>query len=177
MLTFADKIELLQSFRELTRRDVSLGRVNFHYEDSIYEKTIVAYHIHPNGNGFVYAGQLDGYDTNDKGMVNIRDFTADALRQLIAASIASLSGKPIAEDSLSTGLNASSESGTGADELTAQESNEDVEIWMDDEGHTLTLTCEEGLWLIQAGLQLEMAAESREEAEEYLQEEGFSPKR
>lgn len=177
MLTFADKIELLQSFPELTRRDVSLGRVNFHYEDSIYEKTIVAYHIHPNGNGFVYAGQLDGYDTNDKGLVNIRDFSADELRQLIAASIASLSGEPNAKSSLSPGLSTPPESITETDELPTQDSNDNIETWMDDEGHTLTLTCEDGLWLIQAGLQLEMATESREEAEEYLEEEGFSPRR
>lgn len=38
MLTFQQKIHILESFPQLERRDVSLGRVNFHYEGSIYDK-------------------------------------------------------------------------------------------------------------------------------------------
>lgn len=92
MLTFQQKIHILESFPQLERRDVSLGRVNFHYEGSNYDKKTVGYHLHPNGNGFIYAGRLDRPDVNDKGFVNIRDFTESELRQLVQQSIDSLSG-------------------------------------------------------------------------------------
>lgn len=92
MLTFEQKIAIMESFPELTRSDVSLGRVNFSYEQSAYDKKNVAYHLHPNGNGFIYAGRLRGYSTDDKGFVNIRDYEADVLRALVAESILSLTG-------------------------------------------------------------------------------------
>ncbi len=38
MLTFEEKLAIIESFQELKRHDVSLGRVNFHYEDSVMEK-------------------------------------------------------------------------------------------------------------------------------------------
>ncbi|MNI75599.1 hypothetical protein D3C73_1317670 [compost metagenome] len=48
-------------------------------------------------------------------------------------------------------------------------------IWVDGDGNTLSLRFEEDLWYLYAGLQLEMAFETPEEAEEYLAEEGFRP--
>ena len=91
MLRFEEKLEICSSFPELERRDVSLGRVNFHYEESLYDKKTVVYHLHPNGNGFVYAGLVEGLQTDEKGLVNIRDISADDLRALIEQSIRSLS--------------------------------------------------------------------------------------
>lgn len=58
MLTFEEKLSIIETFPELQRKDVSLGRVNFHYPDSVQEKKIVVQHLHPNGNGFVYAGHM-----------------------------------------------------------------------------------------------------------------------
>ncbi|MNE77410.1 hypothetical protein D3C80_1737220 [compost metagenome] len=46
-------------------------------------------------------------------------------------------------------------------------------IWTNADGNTLSLRFEEDLWYLYAGLQLEMAFETIEEAEEYLAEEGF----
>jgi len=92
MLSFEDKLAIMASFSVLERRDVSLGRVNFHYEGSVTAKKNVGYHFHPNGNGYVYAGELDDIETDDKGFVNVRDYGADELRTLVARSIRSMSG-------------------------------------------------------------------------------------
>ena len=82
MLTFEEKLAIIESFPELERKDVSMGRINFHYEASASDKKNVVYHLHPNGNGFVYGAELNGYKKNDKGMVNIRDFSADDFEPL-----------------------------------------------------------------------------------------------
>ncbi|GAA0133181.1 hypothetical protein YSY43_00210 [Paenibacillus sp. YSY-4.3] len=175
MLTFQQKIQILESFPQLERRDVSLGRVNFHYEGSVHDKKTVGYHLHPNGNGFIYAGLLDHLDVNDKGFVNIRDFTEPELRQLVQQSIDSLSG-------LSTGYSSSpvpaAASGgiSGIDEQSAASGhNSGEELWHDPEGTSLLLKPEDDLWYVYAGSIVEMVFETREEAEEYLREEGFTP--
>ncbi len=154
MLTFDQKIAIAASFPELTRKDVSLGRVNYHYEDSLHEKKTVIYHLHPNGNGFVYAALVEGEVTDDKGLVNIRDYGEEEFRSIIAASIASLSEgapepKPV----------------TKRDKAPEQH-------WIDPEGRKLRLLREDDLWYVYAGLNLEMAFETIEEALEYLREEG-----
>jgi hypothetical protein len=104
MLTFEQKKEIIESFPELARKDVSLGRINYHYEGSGYDKKIVVYHLHPNGNGFVYAGNMSGYETDERGLVNIRDYSAHDLRSIIKASIRSLSPKTKAESAVSEGV-------------------------------------------------------------------------
>ncbi|MCZ8522143.1 MULTISPECIES: hypothetical protein [Paenibacillus] len=154
MLTFEQKLAVIESFPELKRKDVSLGRINFHYDESAHEKKVVVYHLHPNGNGFVYAGAMDGHETDDRGLVNIRDYEEEALRGLIKASIQSLAPKSAAEQAV------------GA-------SSRD-ERWMNAEGQTLSLVYEDELWYVYAGLNLESAYETYEEAAEYLKEEGFS---
>ena len=92
MLTFEEKEAIIQEFTELNRKEVSMKRVNYHYEKSLYEKTTVVYHLHPNGNGFVYVGDLPQYEAaDDKGLLNIRDASADELRAIIKDSIIYLS--------------------------------------------------------------------------------------
>jgi hypothetical protein len=156
MLSFEDKLVIADSFPELQRKDVSMGRVNYHYEESAYDKKTVVYHLHPNGNGYVYAGDLPEYDTDDKGFVNIRDFTADQLRLVIGQSIHSLTG---------------SEQGATAGAGGARE-----ERWANAKKQTLTLQYEEEdeMWYIFAGLNLDATFDTYEEAKEYLEEEGFS---
>lgn len=158
MLTFEQKLAVIESFPELQRNNVSLGRVNFHYEDSVVEKKTVVYHLHPNGNGFVYAGYVSGYDTDAKGMVNIREYSEEELRKLIRASIDSMSPAPLEAD-------------------IAEEETTEVkkERYIKDNNETLWLEYDFELWNIYAGESLEMTFETREEAEEYLLEEGFSP--
>lgn len=152
MLSFEDKLAVISSFPELSRKDVSLGRVNFQFEASVSDKKNVVYHLHPNGNGYVYAGQLAGVETDDRGYVNIRDYSEPALRSLIAASIASLSG--------------------GTDGGSASGGKEPEQIWITPDGSKLRLVFEEDMWYIYHGLNLEMAFETLEESVEYLHEEG-----
>jgi hypothetical protein len=160
MLTFEQKLAILDSYPQLERRNVSLGRVNYHFEESRHDKKTVASHIHPNGNGFVYAGLLRGYETDDKGLVNIRDYSEAGLRELLDASIASLS-MFIPEAPAPSKRKKKSQDGAES-------------LWINEDGHTLSLKFEEDLWYLYAGLQLEMAFETLEEAGEYLAEEGFA---
>lgn len=150
MLTFEEKEAIIQEFPELTRKEVSLKRVNYHYEDSLYEKTTVIYHLHPNGNGFVYVGDLPQYDAKEKGLMNIREATADEFRQMIKDSIAYLA----------------TEEEEVFDEVVEEE-------WSNKENSKLTLLEEDTLWNIYHGYNLEESFGSYEEAKAYLLEEGF----
>lgn len=156
MLTFEEKLAIIESFPELTRNDVSLKRVNFHFEGSLHEKKTVVYHLHPNGNGFVYGAYLKGFRKDDKGFINIRDFSADELRSVIEASIQMLSYKREVAPQVNS----------AAQELE--------ETWIDTKDNTLLLQQEDSLWNIYHGMNLEASFESYVEAEQYLIEEGFT---
>lgn len=155
MLTFEEKLSIIESFPELERKDVSLNRVNFHYNESMNDKKNVVYHLHPNGNGFVYAEKVRGYKTDQKGMVNIRDFDEDELRLIIEQSIESLAPQMASED----------------EPAEAVEEN-----WVNAEGHSLTLVKEDDdMWNVYAGEMLDGTFPSHNEAKQYLDEEGFRP--
>lgn len=158
MLSFEDKLKIIEAFPQLERKNVSLKRVNFHFVESGSDKKNVVYHLHPNGNGFVYAEKLNEYDTDDKGMVNIRDFSKEELRDIIEKSIQSLSPNTLEEE-------------------TIQEEAMEEEKWVDSENNTLILIKEEGFWNIYAGVNLENSFSSYMEACEYLKEEGFTKSR
>lgn len=170
MLTFERKLEILQSFPELERKDVSLGRVNFHYEDSAYDKKTVVYHLHPNGNGYVYAGLIQGYPVDEKGLVNIRDFSADELRKIVEQSIQSLMPRENAHETAHV-------PNSNNKQIPIPRSDSPGGIWSNANGELLTLKCEDDLWYIYSGLSLEMVFETRQEAGEYLEEEGFAPQK
>jgi hypothetical protein len=151
MLSFEEKLNIMESFPELERKDVSMGRVNFHYEQSAYEKKLVGFHFHRNGNGFIFAGLMDdGPETDEKGYVNIRDFGEDELRELVGESIRSLAGHAPFKD--------------------GQE-----EKWSGPDKAILMLKYEDDMWYIFSGLNLEAAFETHGEAKTYLREEGFKP--
>ncbi|KYD07870.1 hypothetical protein MXL46_12690 [Heyndrickxia sporothermodurans] len=154
MLTFEEKLAIIESFPELQRKDISLGRINFHYEESASDKKNVVYHLHPNGNGFVYAELLNGYEVNDKGMTNIRDFTEEELRTIIQKSILSLAPKTTVESSIV--------------------GDQFEEKWINQDNFTLVLVNEDDMWNVYAGLNLDGTFNSYAEAAEYLDEEGFS---
>lgn len=155
MLSFEEKLAIADSFPELQRKDVSLGRVNYHYDQSVTDKTTVVYHLHPNGNGFVYAGELRDVHTDGKGLVNVRDYSAEDFRSLIARSIRSLSG---------TGASASAPAGQAKEER-----------WSNGKGQTLELRFEDEdqMWYVFSGLSLDAAFDTYAEAKEYLEDEGF----
>lgn len=154
MLTFEEKLAIIESFPELERRNVSMGRINFHYKDSASDKKNVVYHLHPNGNGFVYGAELNDYKISDKGMVNIRDFSTDELRTIIQKSIFSLTQKTITKVPVFEG--------------------QKEEKWINEARQTLMLVHEEDMWCVYAGLNLDGAFNSYGEAAEYLTEEGFT---
>lgn len=158
MLTFNEKLAIIESFPELERKNVSMGRVNFHFSESISDKKNIVYHLHPNGNGFVYAGQLENYETDEKGMVNIRDFSEEQLQKLLKQSIQALSHKE----------------NTYAEEAIIGDSFE--ERWINDENNLLLLVNENEAWNIYFGLNLDASFDTYEEAEEFLMDEGFQRK-
>lgn len=156
MLSLEEKLAIITSFPELQRKDVSLGRINFHYEDSAYDKKTVVYHLHPNGNGYVYAEYVKGYRADSKGFINIREFSAEELRDIVEKSILSLTGQ----------------SSKKLPKLAAEQE----ERWIDDQGHLLVVTFLEDLFYVYAGSNLDCAFETYEEVQEYMAEEGFAKK-
>lgn len=150
MLTFEQKTAIIESFPELTKKDVSLKRVNYHYEGSLYDKKTVVYHLHPNGNGFVFVGDLKKYEADNKGMINIREATEEELHEMIADSIGILS-----------------------EEEQFEEEVVEEQVWKNNEGQELKLIHEDTLWNVYHAHNLEESYESFGEAEEYLLSEGF----
>ncbi|GGM24529.1 hypothetical protein GCM10011351_07890 [Paraliobacillus quinghaiensis] len=149
MLTFEEKLAIIESYPMLERNDVSLGRVNFKFKESVIDKENVVYHLHPNGNGYVFAELIDDdYDIDTKGMVNIRDFSEKALRKVIDQSIASLSEQEPFE-----------------------------ETWINRDKETLLLVNDFDSWNIYAGNLLEATYATYNGAVDYLKQEGFRPSR
>ncbi len=152
MLTFEQKQAIIESFPELTKKEISLKRLNYHFEDSLYEKTIVVEKLHPNGNGFVYVGDLLKYEklANDKGLVNIRDFDETQLKEIIRDAIEYLSEE--------------------VDVLIEEE-------WISKSGTVLKIVHDQRNWDIYYQNNLEETFGTREAAVEYLTEEGFTQKK
>ena len=148
MLTFEQKQEIIESFPELTRKEVSMKRVNYHYEESLFDKTVVVQHLHPNGNGFVYVADIPGYDTDSRGLVNIREATEEELRKTIKDSIDMLSEEELEEPTIE-------------------------QTWVNAEGVELKLVEEEGAWNIYHGLNLEESFGNYGYAQNYLKDEQF----
>lgn len=153
MLTFEQKQTIIESFPGLTKKEISLNRVNYHFENSLYEKTVVVEKLHPNGNGFVFVGDLLRYEkeANNKGLVNIRDYDETQLREIIEDAIAYLSEEIEEEEPI-------------------------VEIWRNREGEKLNLVCEQRSWNVYHGENLEEAFGTYDAAKAYLLEEGFRKK-
>lgn len=153
MLTFEQKQAIIESFSELTRKEISMKRVNYHFMDSLFEKTIVVEKLHPNGNGFVFVGDLLRYENeaNDKGLVNIRDYDEQQLRAIIEDAITYLGEEQEEEEPI-------------------------VETWRNREGNQLELAFEQRSWNVYHRDNLEEAFGTYEAAKEYLLEEGFRKK-
>lgn len=148
MLSFEQKQAIIETFPELIKKEISLNRLNYHFEDSLYEKTIVIEKLHPNGNGFVYVGDLLKYEkeANEKGLVNIRDYDEESLKEIIQDALEYLS------EDMETPI---------------------VENWTSREGTILELIHEKRNWNIYYQNNLEESFGTREAAVAYLLEEGF----
>lgn len=150
MLTFEQKKEIIGRFSELTEKTISMKRVNYHFEGSQFEKKIVVEKLHPNGNGFVYVGDLLAYKADERGLVNIRDFSEQELIDVIEDSIMYLSE---------------------VDEPKAEVVIE--ESWRNASNDQLLLVEEEPYWNVYHAFNLEESFGTKEDAEAYLREEGF----
>lgn len=150
MLTFEQKKEIIGRFSQLTEKAISMNRLNYHFEGSKYEKTIVVEKLHPNGNGFVYVGDLLAYKADAKGLVNIRDFSEQQLIEVIEDSITYL---------------------TEVDEIPEVVLVE--ETWENASHDQLVLVEEDPYWNIYHESNLEESFGRRDDAEEYLKAEGF----
>lgn len=149
MLTFEQKQAIIETFPELTRKEISLKRINYHFEESTYDKTVVVQNLHPNGNAFVYVADTPGYETDDRGLVNVREAAEEELRKAITDSI----------------------------KLLSEEDPEELSIeqkWVGGEGIELTLVEEEEIWNVYHGLNLEESFSDYAEAIKYLKEEQFT---
>lgn len=149
MLSFEEKQAIIEAFPELTKKEVSMKRLNYHFEESLYEKQVVVQHLHPNGNGFVYLADVEGYETDDRGLVNIREASKEQLQQMIADAIKSLS----------------------TDDL-----EEAIEEKWTDGTSVLVLKEELGFWNVYHGENLEDSFGDYEEAATYLKDEQFRKK-
>jgi hypothetical protein len=152
MLTFEQKQQIIESFPQLIRKEISMNRLNYHFEGSKYDKKIVVEKLHPKGNGFVYVGDLLRYNADEKGLVNIRDFSEQELREVIEDSIMYLSevDEPVEEVKIE-------------------------QIWRNRTGDQLLLVNDEPYWNIYHGFNLEESFGTRSDAEDYLFAEGFKP--
>ncbi|WP_040285547.1 hypothetical protein [Sporosarcina koreensis] len=148
MLTFEEKQAIIESYPELTKKDVSMKRVNYHYLDSKFDKTVVVQHLHPNGNAFVYVADVPGYEPDGRGLVNVREASEAELRQTIEDAIKGLSE-------------------SGADREPVEE------VWLDGSNSKLELKEELDAWNVYHGLNLEDSFGDYQEAVDYLKEEGF----
>ena len=149
MLTFEQKQAIIESFPQLAKKEISLKRLNYHFEGSLFEKSIVVEKLHPNGNGFVFVGDLLKYEqeVNDKGLVNIRDYNEAQLREIVEASIQYL-----------------------CEEI---DDSPIIENWTSREGTKLELEFNNRSWNIYHQGNLEETFGTREDAVAYLREEGF----
>lgn len=152
MLTFEQKQAIIESFPQLMKKEISLGRLNYHFKDSLYEKLVVVEKLHPNGNGYVFVGDLLRYEHESiKGLVNIRDYNEAQLREIIADAIEYLSEE---------------------DDFVPEP---EIYFWSNRNGVQLTLKNEERNWNIYFNDNLEETFGTLEAAEQYLLEEGFRP--
>lgn len=148
MLSFEEKVEIIErEFPQLIRKDVSMGRVNYHCGDSLYDKTTVVQHLHPrNGNAFVYVGDLPQYEADDRGLVNVKEVSEEALIQAIRDSIDLLTIPPV----------------------------QVKELWVNERGEEMILAEENEFWALYFGEHLEENFGDYVEAADYLMEEGFT---
>lgn len=149
MLSFEQKQAIIETFPELTKKPISLKRLNYHFEESQYDKTIVVQHLHPNGNGFVFVGEGGTYPGDERGLINIREASEDELKDIIRYSIALLTTQQVEEE-----------------EVIEQ-------VWTNRDGGSLKLINEDNLWNVYHGQNLEDSFESQESAILYLKGEGF----
>lgn len=149
ILTFEEKKAIFDSYPELEAVPVSLNRLNYHFQGSAVDKTVVVRFLHPNGNAFIYAGYLPKEETK-KGYISVLEADEETLRSLVDQAIAFLKKT---EDGYEEGYS---------------------ELWFDQAGDVLRLHYENPTWsVLLPNQQVEGIFKTKEAGEAYLREEGF----
>lgn len=150
MLNYEGKKAIFDSYSELVSQGVSMGRLNYHFDESAVPKTLLIKHLHPkSGNAFIFAGYLPEEDTKD-GYVSVHDATEAELREFVERGMEFLR---LTKDGYPEGYE---------------------EIWVDDHRDELILRYTNEAWLIimQSG-GVESVFMTKDQAESYLNDEGF----
>lgn len=150
MLTFEEKKAIFDSYPELTVNEVSLNRLNYHFEASAVPKTTVVKYLHPKShNAFVFAGYLPKEYTKD-GYLSVLDEDSEMIHQLVDQAIDFL-------------------------KKTADGYEEGYrETFHDDHEDVLVLEYNNPMWtVIMSSGAVEAVFKTKEAAESYLNDEGF----
>jgi hypothetical protein len=99
MLSFEQKKSIFKSFQELQEKSISYNRMNYIYPDSVQRGKVLATQLQPSGNGYVIGKYMDeetirtkGYVVDDRGWINIREFSSGDLQEIITTAMISMSG-------------------------------------------------------------------------------------
>jgi len=92
-LFFEQKRKIFKSFPELTEKIDKYGRISYLYEGSKRRRKQIARELTHTGNGYIYGGFLPEYHylIDERGWINILDFSESQLRELISKVIRSFS--------------------------------------------------------------------------------------
>jgi len=96
-LSLSQKREILKSFKELTEHVDKSGRCSYKFEGSNEKRKTVACEFSFTGNGYVYGANLPDYTSmaDERGWVNVRDFSSTQLKDIVSKAIESISSYPI----------------------------------------------------------------------------------
>lgn len=150
MLNYEEKKAIFDSYTELTSQGVSMGRLNYHFNESAVPKTLLIKHLHPkSGNAFIFAGYLPEEDTKE-GYISVHESNEAELRRFVERGIEFLR---LTKDGFPEGYE---------------------EKWFDDHQDELILRYTNEAWLIimQSG-GVEAVFRTKEQGEAYLNDEGF----
>jgi hypothetical protein len=92
-LSFKQKRNIFRSFPELTEVTDKTGRISYNFEGSRQKRKQLVRELTHTGNGYIYGGFLPEYRhlIDDRGWINIRDFSESELREIVAKVIRSFS--------------------------------------------------------------------------------------
>lgn len=92
-LSFSEKIEICDSFRELRKGHTKPDKTNYYYDGSKTRRKTVVAELRETGNGYIYAGYMKEYKdkVDDRGYVNIDKCVSNEgeFRALLKSVIAS----------------------------------------------------------------------------------------
>ena len=149
MLSFEEKKTLFDEYEELTAAPVSLNRINYHFESSAVDKTVIVRFLHPNGNALIYAGYLPKEETN-RGYISVLDADEKKIREMLDKAITFLKKTT---DGYEEGYS---------------------ELWFDQNGDVLRLVYDNPMWSVDLpDGQMEAIFKTKEAAEGYLLDETF----